>query len=359
MGRKVAIFILVVLGLAVFTDSFSRACFAAEPFKTKTLKFASGGASESSFFGQHYKWWAEELEKRTGGRVKVQVFWLESLVKQKDMLPALQAGYTDVGQFVALLFASNFPLYPLLDYSGNYNKDYSAAMLAVTETTEKEPNLRAELEKQKVILAAPYTSGQMMTGTKKCLSSITDLKGKVVRVAGGLPAQTFKNIGANPVTISISEAYEALDRGTVSGITGMNISNISTFKFYEVAKCWYVDLPFIPLVVGVFMNLDVFRGLPKDIQDIILKLRTDYTVRFGKALTNFEKEFKQELETKHGIRFVYPSQEDRKILIEATKKGEEEMIRKLESEGHTGARKVIDYHQNALQKYEKELAKRE
>ena len=97
MGKKVAIFILVVLGLVFVTNSFSTICFGAEPFKPKTLKFATGGITETSFFGQHYKWWAEELEKRTGGRIKVQIFWLESLVKGKDMLPAIQSGYTDIG----------------------------------------------------------------------------------------------------------------------------------------------------------------------------------------------------------------------------------------------------------------------
>jgi TRAP-type transport system periplasmic protein len=356
MGKKVFLFILVVLGLVFFTNSFSTTCFAAEPSKPKILKFATGGITENSFFGQHYKWWAEEVERRTGGRVKVQIFWMESLVKGKDMLPAIQSGYTDIGWVVSLLFPKNFPLYPVIDHLGNYTKNYAAGLLAAKETLEREPNLKAEMEKQKVIMVAPYTSGQFIAISKQCFNSVTELKGKVVRVAGGLRAQYWKNIGTNPVSIAMADSYEALDRGTVSVLCDCTASIIQAFKLYEVGKCMYVDLPFMPLAVAVFMNLDVFRQLPKDIQDIMMQLSTDYALRFGKALTDFEKDFMHELETKHRVKFIYPSPEDRKILLEAAKKAEDDMLKKLESEGQMGGRKVIDYYQNALQKYEKEMA---
>jgi TRAP-type transport system periplasmic protein len=357
MGKKVTIFIFILFGLAFITGSFSTICFGAEPFKPKTLKFAAGGFNEGSFHGKHYKWWAEEVEKRTGGRVKVQIFWMESLAKAKDMLPAIQSGYVDVGWFVTPYFPSYFPLYLLLDHSDNFMKTYSAALSALIESLDKEPNLKAEMEKQKVIVVAPYASGRILFVTKKCINSIAELKGKTVRTVGGIRSQYFSNLGANPVFMTLPDSYEALDRGTISIIGDITASVILTYKYYEVAKCTYMDNPFVGLGGALFMNLDVFKSFPKDIQDILIKLRTDYTERFAKDLTDFEKEAFRDLETKYGSKFAYPSPEEQKILIEAGKKATEDTVKKQESEGHTAARKVIDYFQGALKRQEMQRAK--
>ena len=61
-----------------------------------TLRYADG-IPENSWFGKHHKWWANEVEKRSGGRLKVQIFWMESLVKFKDMLPGIQSGIVRLG----------------------------------------------------------------------------------------------------------------------------------------------------------------------------------------------------------------------------------------------------------------------
>jgi TRAP-type C4-dicarboxylate transport system substrate-binding protein len=118
-----------------------------------------------------------------------------------------------------------------------------------------------------------------------------------------------------------------------------------------------MDNPFVGVGGALFMNLDVFKGFPKDIQDILIKLRTDYTDRFAKDLTEFEKEAFRDLETKYGSKFAYPSPEEQKILIEAGKKATEDTIKKQESEGHTAARKVIDYYQGALKRHEMQWSK--
>jgi TRAP-type C4-dicarboxylate transport system substrate-binding protein len=347
----------VMFGLFLVINSFSTISFAAEAFKPKTLKFAAGGFTESSFHGKHYKWWAEEVEKRTGGRVKVQMFWMESLAKAKDMLPAIQSGYTDVGWFVTSYFPSYFPLYMLLDHGDNFMKTYGAALSAAIESLDKEPNLKAEMEKQKVIVVAPYASGRILFMTKKCINSITELKGKSVRSVGGIRSQYFSNLGANPVFMTLPDSYEALDRGTISVIGDISASVIVTYKYYEVAKCIYVDNPFVGMLGAVFMNLDVFNSFPKDIQEILIKLRTDYTERFSKELTEFEKEAFRDLETKHGQKFAYPSPEEQKVMIEAGKKATDDAIKKLESQGNTAARKVIDYFQGALKRQETQRGK--
>lgn len=349
--RVLAVMVIVGFLLGVMGSAPS---FAAE-FKGKTLKLAAG-LPESSIFGKHFKWWASEVEKRTGGKVKVQIYWLESLAKAKDMLPAIQSGFVDAGWVVAIYFPNNFKLFGLLDHIYNCGTDYDAALAAAIETTEKEPALKAELEAQKVIVVAPYTSGQVLIGTKKCMNSIIDLKGKAVRTAGGVRAQFYTNLGAHPVFMTAPEMYEALDRGTLSAVADAPAALMASFKMQDVAKCMYLTNSGIPAAAGVLMNLNVFRSFPKDIQETLIKLRADYAKRFAADLSVFETDFLRDAEAKSGVTLKRPTAEEQKVLREAGLKANETLIKQAESSGNPSARKVVDYYQGALKRYEAQNA---
>jgi TRAP-type transport system periplasmic protein len=354
--KKRSFFSLVVLSLFFVILMSSTICLAAEPFKGKTLKFAAV-FQENSFYGEHLKWWAAELEKRTQGKVKVQFFWLETLVKAKDMLPGIQTGFTDMGWVIGIYFPSNWPLYVLLDHQNNVLIDHRSSLFASMETAEREPNIKAELEKQKIFVALPYSSGHSIVGTKDSIKSVNDFKGKVIRTAGGVRAQFYTNLGATPVFMTMPDCYEAFDRGTIWGIGDTPASLFISFKLYEIAKSWYLTRHGVPAAAGFFMNLDVFRSFPKDIQDTILKLREEYAERFGKALMDYEEGVYNEVAAKYNVKIVTPLPEDRKALFEAGEKANEGMYKKAEADGYKGARDVVKYYRTALEKYEAKFRK--
>jgi TRAP-type C4-dicarboxylate transport system substrate-binding protein len=274
------------------------------------------------------------------------------------MLPAIQTGYTDMGWVIGIYFPSQWPLYVLLDHQNNVLKDHRASLFASIETAEKEPNVKAEIEKQKIFVALPYSSGHSIVGTKDCIKSVADFKGKVVRTAGGVRAQFYTNLGANPVFLTMPECYEALDRGTVWAIGDTPGPLVLSFKLHEIAKCWYLTSHGSPAAAGFFMNLDVFRSFPKDIQEILIKLRGEYAERFGTALMEYEEGIYRDLGTKHGVKFVTPSPEDKKIITDAGEKANEMMYKKAESDGHTAARKAVQFYRTALEKYEAQYTKK-
>jgi len=110
------------------------------------------------------------------------------------------------------------------------------------------------------------------------------------------------------------------------------------------------------LASGIYMNRKVFSKFPKDIQEMLIKLRTEYSERYGKGTQDLEVGFYREWETKHGVKKVYPSPEDLKALHEAGQKATDFILKKQESEGHKGARQVWDYYMAALKKLEDQRA---
>src|SRR5687767_3322872 len=101
--------------LAVATLALALASPAsAQQLKPQTLKMANV-VPENSWFGRQHKWWVSEVEKRTGDKLKVQIFWVESLAKWKDALPAIQSGVADLAWVSSTYFPSQFPGYLMLD----------------------------------------------------------------------------------------------------------------------------------------------------------------------------------------------------------------------------------------------------
>ena len=335
---------------------------AAQELKAQTLKMANV-VPEGSWFGRQHKWWVGEVEKRTGNKIKVQIFWIESLAKWKDALPAIQSGVADLAWVSSTYFPGQFPGYLMLDNLFNFGDDYVAAVLAAIDTLDNEPNLKAELVRADIILLMPHISGHAPIGTKAPLKSIKELKGKSLRTYGGVRTQFYTNIGGNPIFMSFADMYEAMNRGTVDALGDMAIVLANAFKHYEVVKAVYSNAP--PgvngnggaLASGFYMSQKKFSALPKDTQKMLLDLRREYGIRYAQTLMDDESAIRKEWATKHGVRFQNATAEDARFIREAGNAANEQMFKKQEADGHRYVRQVWDHYQKARQKYEAERKK--
>jgi len=333
----------------------------AQELKPATLRMANVVA-ENSWFGKQHKWWASEVERRSGGKLKVQIFWLESLVKWKDALPGIQSGMADFAWVSSTYFPSQLPRYLMLDNMFNFGDDYVAAVLALIDTVDNEPNLKEELTKEDIILIAPHISGHAVTGTKKPLNSIKDLKGKTLRTYGGARTQFYTDFGANPIFMSFSDLYEAMDKGTVDALSDITIVLSDAFKLYEVVKNVYANNP--PgvhgnggaLASGFYMSRKKFNEFPKETQKMLLDLRKEYAIRYAQTLMNDEGAIRNEWKTKHGVSFIDASPADQKFILEAGNIANEQMFKKQEADRHKGVRETWAYYLKARKKYEAERA---
>ena len=326
MKTKVLLSAVGAIFLSVFFV-FPAMCIAAETVKPITLKYAAP-VVQQSWYGQQNQWWANEVEKRTGGRVKVQIFWMESLVKWKDMLQGIQSGIADIVWFSSTYNPSNVPLFLMLDNPLNCRPgQYVAAIMACNDTMDNQPDLRAELEREKIITVANHNSGMAQIGLKKCPNSLKDLKGKSIRSYGGGQIKTYENLGMNPTFLSYSDIYEAIDRGSVD-IANIAVTLSDAFKHYEVMKCVYMTNGGVAIATGLFMNRDVYKKLPKDIQDILMKLRAEYGIRYGRGVEEGESTVRAKWTTQHGVTFKELSPEDQKIFTEASNRATEYLLKK-------------------------------
>ena len=109
---------------------------------------------------------------------------------------------------------------------------------------------------------------RQIAGSKRPIAIPADLAGIRMRVpAGQLVADTFRALGADPVTINSSGIYDALESGRVDAQENP-LALVDGFKLYEVVK--YVSMTnHMWSGFNLLAHLPTWRRLPEDVRTIV------------------------------------------------------------------------------------------
>ncbi len=102
------------------------------------------------------------------------------------------------------------------------------------------------------------------------VKTLADWKGLLCQTISPVTANVVKLLGGSGVAMDFSEGYQGLQKKVIEA-TLQSGSFVNMFKLYEVAK--YVTRAYLtPAEIGVFINLDVYNGMPADIKATFDKL---------------------------------------------------------------------------------------
>lgn len=110
----------------------------------------------------------------------------------------------------------------------------------------------------------------MELGCTTPLHTPADMKGLNVRIMENVIYQDFFTLmGANPITMSMTEVFTSLQNGTIDTITNPVVT-IYTSKLHTEAKhISMTDCIYIPAIL--LMSQDRFNSLPADLQQIVVE----------------------------------------------------------------------------------------
>ena len=177
---------------------------------------------------------AEEIEKRTDGRVKVKVFPASQLGKEAALNEGLALGTVDIIYTGAGFAGSTFGPISMTDFPFTLRglehwKNYqdSALFAEISDGYQK-------ATKNRVIVAALGYYGTRHVTSNKPILKPADMKGLKIRVPNAPAYVLFpKAIGANPTPMAFSEVYLALQQKVVDAQENP-LPTIQAKKFYEV-----------------------------------------------------------------------------------------------------------------------------
>lgn len=277
---------LFLIGFAFFLIAFTGAPLQA---KDKVIKLTYATyLPEPALHTVQDILWADELEKRTNGRVKVnRRHFGGAIAGSGEQLESIASGLIDVGFGAAFYDAAQLRLATL---SGMiYVTDVSGAdVRARVDLYETFSDFRKEMRDAGVELMTihPTASAAMCISKRKTINSTADLVGIKSQVPGAIE-EVMRKVGMVPVGMPIREVYEAMSRGVIDGLIAPAWYLVPS-KLYEVVGT-IID-PGIGSYACVFLNMnkDKYDSLPEDIKKIINDLRRDLIVPETKLLEDLE-----------------------------------------------------------------------
>jgi len=202
--------------------------------------------------------WMKRIEKESGGTVKFQEFWGGQLIRQPNkqyegMINGIQDSTPVLPSYTEALFP-DFGLFSLPFLFHGTGSEESAAV----GWKLHEKGLINGLDK--VYVAAVYSNDNGGMHFNSAFKSFDDMHGKKVRAAGPGEADVIKAVGATPVSMSITQVAESLNRGVIDG-TFNGWSALNTFRITPLIKT-HVDMPFGVRAFFMAINKKVYDGLP-------------------------------------------------------------------------------------------------
>ncbi|MEW6670340.1 MAG: TRAP transporter substrate-binding protein [Thermodesulfobacteriota bacterium] len=206
--------------------------------------------------------WAREIEKRSNGRVKINVFPGGTLTKANECYDGVIKGISDIGMSCFAYTRGRFPIMEAVDLPLGYPNGKTATYSANAFYQKMKPK---ELDDVKVLYL--HAHGPGLLHTTKPVKALGDLKGMKIR-STGLSTKIVEALGATPVAMSQGETYEALQKGVVEG-TFTPIETLKGWRQGEVIR-YTTDCSQVGYTTAMFvvMNRDKWKALPQDIQAI-------------------------------------------------------------------------------------------
>jgi TRAP-type C4-dicarboxylate transport system substrate-binding protein len=285
--------------------------------------------------------WKTEVEKRTGGKVKVNTYPGGTLLGAKDIFDGVIAGTADIGNFAMSYQPGRFPVSEAMDLPHFFADAKTASGILADLISAFKP---IEFEKVKVL--AVFTCPPSVVMSSKEVKTLADLKNMPLR-SSGTGAEVMKRLGAAPVAMPQSDVPDALQKGVVKG----NVSSGEVLKDMNYASyCPFVlktDLCVISF--AVVMNKAKYDALPADVKQVLDSLYREQAEWTGAYVDQHVREALAWSKEKHNLTVNELSSEDRATLRGTAQPLIDDYISRTTAKGVDG-KAVIEFIRGKLAK---------
>lgn len=343
MKRILGIYLFALLVLVV-ASMFTTVGFAEE--KVVTLKVSNWfpvGHKQDVLLQE----WGKELEKRSGGKVKVSYYAGGTLVPAAQSYDAVVKGIADVSNHVLGYTMGRFPFSQVLDLPIGFPSGPAPTKIANEVYNKFKPK---EFDDVKILWFHSMPDGFVSTKTKP-VKKLEDIQGLKLRCYGS-NAKFVGLIGAAPVAMPMPDVYDALSKGVVDGLLS-SYEALQGFRTGEHVKCTTENrnTAFCAAFV-VAMNKKKFASLPPDVQKIIDQMSQEYIEKYAQMWTEINAAGKEWL-TKNGTEIISLSPEEEARWYEkGAKPLVEEYIKDAKAKGLPGE-EAVKFVEECCKSYKK------
>jgi TRAP-type transport system periplasmic protein len=286
---------------------------------------------------------AKEFEKRTNGRVKVTYYPAETLVQAPWTYDGVVKGIVDIGHCTAGHTRGLFPFLEVLDLPLGQSSGRQITMLTNAFVDHFKPKELSDVHFLMSSSPGPF----IIHTAKKPVNKLEDLKGLKIRAAGPTEA-IVRALGATPVAMPVTEAYDAVQKGVVDGVL-LPTEALLNYRIAEVtayttnnygAACGSLSM--------YIMNQKKWNSLPPDIQKIFTQVSQEYAEIEANFWAGIDKDG-EEFALKKGHKFISVSEEETARWTGQMKPVYERYLENTKAKGLPGA-EALQFCRDYIQK---------
>lgn len=232
------------------------------------------------------RWFMDEVEKRTNGKVKFTRIFGGPLGKLSGQPENIKVGAFDMGDFSPVYNPGLFPLANVTSLP--FMTDNPMAHAQAGHELFQTEAVEAEFTAMNLKYLYPGQWGSIQLLSHDPIRSIDDLKAAKVRAHGGA-AEILKALDITVYGIPWGELPAAAERKVVTAAIIGAPADAYAFGFGEIFNYWDdVDWFYFPLPVAI--NLDTWNALPDDVKVVIDEVRDETVAQARNLLEEAEVE---------------------------------------------------------------------
>ncbi len=230
MKRRV---IPAMLAAAVLSTLAVSGMAQAQDIKERTIKFGTVG-SETHPSVAGLKRFKESVESRSGGKIKVNLFYNGALGSDQAVVSSMQGGTVEMSVMNTGILASVAKELAIFDFPFLFANEKESDALVDGPVGRK---LHARLEEKGLVGLSYWELGfRQITNSKRPLAKVEDIEGLKLRVIPNpINVAWVKALGANPTPMPFPEVYAGLEQKAIDGQENP-VAVIASSKFFEVQK---------------------------------------------------------------------------------------------------------------------------
>jgi TRAP-type C4-dicarboxylate transport system substrate-binding protein len=294
------------------------------------------------------KEWVRLVEQKANGTLKINIYPASTLAKIADEYDGVVNGIIDIGWNTATPNAARHPMLQVTSLPMIGIQDAPTGSKALNELYKRTDYLKKELSDTRVLFLHTESGNTNFGGMKKAIRTIEDMKGLKIRAAPGSQTEFLKSVGAMPIPIPITEAYESIERGVLDGYI-FAWGAVKAFRLYEVTRN-FSSVNFYTAPFWMVMNKNAYANLPPEAQRAIDACSGDVGAAIYAKHMDRDEELGIEAVTKlkKEIHKLPPAEEKR--WTEAAMKTWETWVADQTKQGRP-AREVLDTYRKLLVQY--------
>ena len=239
--------------------------------KTYTLKVANFTPKQSAT-SRWFEATKKDLKAKSGGRLKLQMFYGSSMGPMPRHYDLARTGVADLAFFQHGVTRGRFPLTELTHGPYLVPPGAKGSLVATQVAADLKDKYFAKEHKGTKLIWIVFNRPSGVYDSSKPIRRLEDLRGRRYRAPTPTDVAMMRALGALPIGMPATHMAESLQKGTIDGVV-TDPMGIFAFKLGTLVK-HYTNMFVSVISFGLVMNPKSYANLPPDLQKMIDALGT-------------------------------------------------------------------------------------